>query len=30
MSSDLFAIDTIVNMLASAGLHVEMRIDSAA
>jgi predicted XRE-type DNA-binding protein len=27
---DLFAIDTLVNMLASAGLHVEMRIDSAA
>jgi predicted XRE-type DNA-binding protein len=27
---DLFAIDTLVNMLASAGLHVEMRIDPAA
>jgi predicted XRE-type DNA-binding protein len=27
---DLFAIDTLVNMLASAGLHVEMRIDYAA
>jgi len=27
---DLFAIDTLVNMLASAGLHIEMRVDSAA
>ena len=27
---DLFAIDTLVNMLASAGLHIEMRIDPAA
>ena len=27
---DLFAIDTLVNMLASAGLHVEMKIGAAA
>jgi predicted XRE-type DNA-binding protein len=27
---DLFAIDTLVNMLASAGLHIEMKIRSAA
>ena len=27
---DLFAIDTLVNMLASAGLHVEMKIRTAA
>jgi predicted XRE-type DNA-binding protein len=27
---DLFAIDTLVNMLASAGLHVEMKIRPAA
>jgi predicted XRE-type DNA-binding protein len=27
---DLFAIDTLVNMLASAGLHVEIRIATAA
>ena len=27
---DLFAIDTLVNMLASAGLRVEMKIRSAA
>ena len=27
---DLFAIDTLVNMLSAAGLHVEMRIGKAA
>jgi hypothetical protein len=27
---DLFAIDTLVNMPASAGLHVEMKIRTAA
>lgn len=27
---DLFAIDSLVNMLAAAGLHVEMRIGKAA
>jgi predicted XRE-type DNA-binding protein len=27
---DLFSLDTLVNMLASAGLHVEMRVQSAA
>ena len=27
---DLFAIDTLVNMLASAGLHIEMKIGTAA
>jgi len=27
---DLFAIDTLVNMLASAGLHVQMKIGTAA
>ena len=27
---DLFSLDTLVNMLASAGLHVEMRVESAA
>ena len=27
---DLFALDTLVNMVAAAGLHVEMRIGRAA
>jgi predicted XRE-type DNA-binding protein len=27
---DLFGLDTLVNMAAAAGLHVEMRIASAA
>jgi predicted XRE-type DNA-binding protein len=27
---DLFGIDTLVNMVAAAGLHVEMRISEAA
>ena len=27
---DLFSLDTLVNMLASAGLHVEMRVEYAA
>jgi predicted XRE-type DNA-binding protein len=27
---DLFSIDTLVNMLATAGLHVEMRVGEAA
>lgn len=27
---DLFSIDTLINMLAAAGLHVEMRIAEAA
>jgi len=27
---DLFSIDTLVNMLASAGLRVEMKISTAA
>jgi len=27
---DLFSLDTLVNMLATAGLHVEMRIADAA
>jgi predicted XRE-type DNA-binding protein len=27
---DLFAIDTLVNMLATAGMHVELRIGKAA
>jgi len=27
---DLFALDTLVNMLSAAGLHVEMRVTDAA
>ena len=27
---DLFTIDTLVNMLAAAGLHVELSVDNAA
>jgi predicted XRE-type DNA-binding protein len=27
---ELFGIDTLVNMVAAAGLHVEMRVSSAA
>jgi predicted XRE-type DNA-binding protein len=27
---DLFALDTLVNMLSAAGLHVEMRVTNAA
>ena len=27
---DLFSLDTLVNMLASAGLHIEMNVHSAA
>jgi predicted XRE-type DNA-binding protein len=27
---DLFALDTLVNMIAAAGLHVEMRVSNAA